>query len=223
MLCLGLGALPRAQGGFSTNIPLPQVPSSATGPNPFTPCCRHAGAPAPCCNGPLFSRGRGNRLPVPSQHQMVPINFVRAQLASVNWKTQTLNILQMKQQQAHCQQHGTGTQPLLHTTPATGGKQAKSCLGIWVGDLLHTFARGRWLCGSPTPSPQGKRLRGQVTQPCRASGLQQGSATSPRRQGGVGGSSTQPRSARAQRPPASFLIGLQAWLQGARELRLKAC
>ena len=133
----GSAALPCAQGGFTTHIPLPWVPSSATAPDPFPPRCRSAGAPAPCLNGSWFSRSRGNHLTAPSRHQMVPINFVYAQLASVNGKAQTPNILLMKQQRALCQRHRTGSQPLLHTAPATGGKQAKSRLGIWVRDLLH--------------------------------------------------------------------------------------
>lgn len=54
-------------------------------------------SPQPATTAPLFSQGRGNHLTAPSQHQMVPINFVHTQLPSVNWKAQTPNILQMKQ------------------------------------------------------------------------------------------------------------------------------
>lgn len=51
---------------------------------------------------PIFAWPRPH-LTTPSWHQMLPINFVRTQLTSVNCKAQTPNILQMKQQQAHCQ------------------------------------------------------------------------------------------------------------------------
>lgn len=97
-LCQGSAGLSHAQGGFHHPHPTSMDALFSHLSQSFPPPrCRHAGAPAPCHNSSPFPHGRGNHLAVPSRHQMVPINFVHAQLASVNWKAQTPNILPMKQ------------------------------------------------------------------------------------------------------------------------------
>lgn len=87
----------------------------------FPQHCRQVGIPSPTTADPHSTWPRCH-LPAPSWHQMFAINSVRTQLSSVSWKAQTPNISQMKQEQARCQWLRPGSQPLLHTVRATGGK-----------------------------------------------------------------------------------------------------
>lgn len=106
----------------------------------------------PTATAPSFHMAEVTVSLCPPSTRWLPLTLSALSSQVSTGKTQTLNILQMKQQQARCQQHGTGSQPLLRTTPVTGGKQAKSCLGIWVGDLLH-LCKGQMALQLSDPQP----------------------------------------------------------------------
>lgn len=113
----GLAVVPHAQGVSSPTSHCHGCPLQLL---ILSPALQTRGQPCtPPQQLPIFTWPRYH-LATPSWHQMFPINFVHAQLTSVSWKAQTPNILQMKQQQALCQWLRPGSQPLLHTSQATG-------------------------------------------------------------------------------------------------------